>query len=86
MQFIKEKYGIPGLILGVSIDGRNEFLHSVGYADIENLTEMKANSCFRIASISKSITSICTALLLQEGKINLDAPIQDYVPTFPIKF
>lgn len=63
LNFIKEKYGIPGIVLGVSINGKNEFLYSVGYSDIENLTQMKVDTTFRMASISKVFTSLCTALL-----------------------
>jgi len=39
----------------------------------------------RIASISKPITTVLAAKCLQEGKLDLDKPIQHYVPTFPEK-
>ena len=39
----------------------------------------------RIASISKSITMTTLAKLWEEGKIDLDAPVQKYVPYFPVK-
>lgn len=39
----------------------------------------------RIASISKPLTAAAIARLWEEGKINLDAPVQKYVPEFPEK-
>jgi CubicO group peptidase (beta-lactamase class C family) len=40
---------------------------------------------FRIGSVSKSLTAVAIAKLFEEGKLNLDAPVQEYVPTFPDK-
>ncbi len=39
----------------------------------------------RIASISKPLTAVALMQLYQEGKVDLDAPVQDYVPDFPEK-
>lgn len=39
----------------------------------------------RIASISKPLTSAAAARLCEEGKLNLDVPVQKYVPEFPQK-
>jgi serine beta-lactamase-like protein LACTB, mitochondrial len=40
---------------------------------------------FRIGSVSKSLTSTALGLLYESGKIDLDAPVQKYVPSFPVK-
>jgi serine beta-lactamase-like protein LACTB len=72
---VKEKHGIPGLVLGVSVNGKNEMLHSVGFSDIETLTEMRVDMSFRMASISKTFASVCTMLLYQQQKVDLDKPI-----------
>lgn len=39
----------------------------------------------RIASISKPITAAAAARLIEEGKLDLDVPVQEYVPEFPQK-
>lgn len=39
----------------------------------------------RIASVSKSLTSAAAARLCEEGKLDLDVPVQQYVPEFPQK-
>lgn len=43
------------------------------------------DTVMRIASISKSLTSAAAARLCEEGKLDLDVPVQDYVPEFPQK-
>lgn len=57
-----------------------------GYADIENKESVDpASHLFRIGSISKPITAAGLALLYEKGKVDLDVPIQTYVPSFPEK-
>lgn len=57
----------------------------LGYSDVENRLLCSSDTVLRIASISKSITMTAVAKLWEEGKIDLDKPIQDYVPYFPSK-
>ncbi|KAA0724273.1 Serine beta-lactamase-like protein LACTB, mitochondrial [Triplophysa tibetana] len=57
----------------------------VGYADLENRVPCSPETVMRIASISKPLTAAAIARLWEEGKINLDAPVQKYVPEFPEK-
>ncbi|VDM52360.1 unnamed protein product, partial [Angiostrongylus costaricensis] len=77
--------GIPGLSVGVSVDGRTVWREGFGFANIESGSRCTADSIMRIASISKSITASITARLVQEGKLDLDKPIQTYLPEFPKK-
>ena len=60
-------------------------LSGLGYADVENRVKCSPDSIFRIASISKSITMAAVAKLWEEGKLDLDKPVQHYVPEFPEK-
>ena len=46
---------------------------------------MSPNSVLRIASISKSMTAAMLGKLIEEGRIDIDLPIQTYVPNFPEK-
>ncbi|KAE9417472.1 hypothetical protein Angca_004383, partial [Angiostrongylus cantonensis] len=77
--------GIPGLSVGVSVDGRTVWREGFGFANIESGSRCTADSIMRIASISKPITASITARLVQEGKLDLDKPIQTYLPEFPKK-
>ncbi len=56
-----------------------------GYADLENKTPAKAESAYRLASITKTITAVGILQLVEKGKIDLDAEVQAYVPYFPRK-
>lgn len=57
----------------------------LGYADLENRVPCKPETVLRIASISKPLTMVAIAKLWEEGKLDLDAPVQKYVPEFPEK-
>ena len=60
-------------------------LLGLGFADIENRLLCKPETIFRIASISKPITMAMVAKLWENGDLNLDKPVQYYVPDFPEK-
>lgn len=57
----------------------------LGYADLENRVPCSPETVMRIASISKPLTSAAAARLREEGKLDLDVPVQQYVPEFPQK-
>ncbi|GBO02176.1 Serine beta-lactamase-like protein LACTB, mitochondrial, partial [Araneus ventricosus] len=86
VQRVKDEYGIPGLVVGVSIDGRTVWKEGFGYADVENRVMCSSDTVMRIASISKSITMAAVAKLWEQGKLDVDKPVQEYVPSFPQKF
>jgi CubicO group peptidase (beta-lactamase class C family) len=54
-------------------------------ANLEHAVAAKNDTVFRIASISKPLTATAVMQLVEQGKIDLDAPIQKYVPAFPAK-
>ncbi|XP_063268378.1 serine beta-lactamase-like protein LACTB, mitochondrial [Prinia subflava] len=82
---IKDEAGIPGILVGVSVDGKEVWSEGLGYADVENRVVCKPETVMRIASISKCLTMMAVAKLWEEGKLDLDAPVQKYVPEFPEK-
>ena len=63
----------------------NSILTGLGYADIENRLPCTSDSVHRIASISKSFTMAAVAKLWEEGKLDIDKPVQFYLPEFPEK-
>ncbi|XP_034032378.1 serine beta-lactamase-like protein LACTB, mitochondrial isoform X2 [Thalassophryne amazonica] len=82
---IKDEVGAPGLVVGVSVDGEQVWSEGVGYADLENRVPCGPQTVMRIASVSKPLTTAAAALLCEEGKLDLDAPVQNHVPEFPQK-
>lgn len=56
-----------------------------GYADLENKAPAHAESAYRLASVTKPMTALAVLQLVEKGKLNLDAEVQTYVPSFPKK-
>ncbi|XP_071388289.1 serine beta-lactamase-like protein LACTB, mitochondrial isoform X1 [Centroberyx affinis] len=81
----QDEVGAPGLVVGVSVDGSQVWCEGLGYADLENRVPCSPETVMRIASISKPLTSAAAARLCEEGKLDLDVPVQKYVPEFPQK-
>ncbi|HWA15030.1 MAG TPA: serine hydrolase domain-containing protein, partial [Gemmatimonadales bacterium] len=76
---------VPGSAVAVMKDGKVIWSAGFGYADLEQQVKATPQTVFRIGSISKSLTSAALGKLVEEGKLDLDAPVQRYVPTFPQK-
>jgi serine beta-lactamase-like protein LACTB len=77
--------GIPGISLAVAVDGKLVYSEGFGYADLEQRVPVWPTTKFRIASISKPLTAVGLMELVQAGKVDLDAPVQKYVSSFPDK-
>src|SRR5262245_651478 len=74
--------GIPGLAVAVAVDGKIVYSEGFGYADLEERVPVWPTTKFRIGSVSKPLTSVALVVLVEQGKLELDAPVQKYVPTF----
>jgi CubicO group peptidase (beta-lactamase class C family) len=75
---VMKKYNIPGGAFALVRDGKLIYARGFGYADLENKTPVQPDALFRIASVSKTLTSAAIMTLVQEGKLKLDdrvAPI-----------
>jgi CubicO group peptidase (beta-lactamase class C family) len=78
------KYDVPGLTIGFVKDGQM-WVRGFGLADVENRVAATDSSAYRLASVQKSMTAVAVLQLVEQGKLNLDAEIQTYVPYFPRK-
>jgi CubicO group peptidase (beta-lactamase class C family) len=84
-EFVKKQMEtdkIPGLSIGFIKDGFI-WAKGFGYADLENKIPATAQSVYRLASVTKPMTAMAVLRLVEQGKINLDAEIQTYVPEYP---
>lgn len=77
--------GIPGLSVAVAVDGAVVWSEGFGFADLENRVPVSPKTRFRIGSVSKLLTAAAVARLYEQGYLDLDAPVQRYVPAFPKK-
>ena len=82
---LMQKQPIPGLTLAVVRHGDVILSRGYGKADLENNVAAQPLAEFRTASIAKPMTAIATMELVQQGKLDLDAPVQQYCPVFPAK-
>lgn len=77
--------GIPGLSVAVAVGGEIVWSEGFGYADLEQRVPVGPSTRFRIGSVSKPLTAAAMALLYEQGRLDLDAPVRKYVPSFPEK-
>jgi len=75
------KNGDPsGFVVAVARGGKLAYLQPIGFADHDKKIPMRPDSIFRIGSMSKQITSVATMILVDDGKLELDAPVAQYLP------
>lgn len=84
-EFVK-KNKVPGLSITVSKAGKVAWSEGFGYAELEQKSKVDpATTRFRIGSISKTLTATAIGILHENNKLEIDLPIQQYVPSFPKK-
>jgi CubicO group peptidase (beta-lactamase class C family) len=76
---------VPGVSVAIATGGQLRWAGGFGLSDIENLVPVTSATRIRLGSISKPITAVAIMQLVERGKIDLDAEIQRYVPSFPKK-
>jgi serine beta-lactamase-like protein LACTB len=76
---------LPGLSVAVGVGGDIVWAEGFGWADIDSHASVTPATRFRMGEVSKALTSAAAGLLTEQGKLNLDAYIQTYVPEFPEK-
>jgi len=84
LQWMAER-GYVGLSIAVGIHAEIVWSEGFGHADLEQQVPITRDTKFRIGSVSKSVTAAALAQLVEQGKLDLDAPVQRYVPSFPDK-
>lgn len=76
---------IPAVTVAAASSAGLDWSNGYGLADLENLVPATAMTEIRLGSISKPITAAAVMQLVERGKLELDAPIERYVPAFPAK-
>lgn len=73
---------IPGAVLMVARHGKVVQFDAVGDLGPVPGAQMERDSIFRIYSMSKPVTSVAAMVLVEEGKLKLDDPVEKYIPAF----
>lgn len=80
MQRYVDESVLPGISSAVLVGRDLVDIHCAGLADIEQRVTLRADHLFRIYSNTKLVTSIAVLLLFEEGKFDLDNPIELFIP------
>jgi len=75
--------GLPGVSVSVGIGGETVWSRAIGYANISEKRPMTTSTASRIGSVSKSVTSLAVGKLMEQGLLDLDAPLDQYSIQFP---
>lgn len=78
--------GVSGLAISIGRNNTIAWSGGFGYADMEQQVVINpAHSLFRVGSLAKPMTAVAVGQLVEAGKLDLDAPVQTYLPDFPDK-
>ena len=73
---------LAGAVVAIARKNKTVYMKSFGAADIDSNKAMTNNAIFRIASMTKPVTSVAVMMLYEEGKFLLDDPIAKFIPEF----
>ncbi len=73
---------VPGVVALVARRGRVVYLDAIGFRDVEAQAPMRTDTIFRVASMTKPITSVALMMLYEEGHFLLSDPVSKWIPEF----
>ena len=82
LQSLVDKHIAPGVVVLVANKDGVLDLEKAGFASLATKTPMRDDSVFWIASMSKSLTATALMMLVDEGKVSLDDPVEKFLPEF----
>jgi CubicO group peptidase (beta-lactamase class C family) len=82
MQRYVDEGRVAGTVTFLTRRGKLVQFEATGMADIERKAPMKTDTIFRIASMSKAVTSVAAMILVEEGLLSLETPVSRYFPAF----
>lgn len=82
LQQYVDKNILPGMVAIVVRNGQVVYHKAFGMTDVQAKRNARTDDIFRIASMTKAITSTAAMMLYEEGKFSLDDPISKYIPEF----
>ncbi len=78
------EYGVPGVAIGIVKDG-HVTTRALGVTNLDNPQPVTADTIFALASITKTVVATALMRLVEQGKLDLDAPVQQYLPAFRVQ-
>jgi CubicO group peptidase (beta-lactamase class C family) len=84
IQEVMQAYDLPGFAIGVVEDNEVVYARGFGYKNIDTKKPVTTTTLFHMASISKPFVATAVMQLVEQGKINLEAPVTSYLPYFKL--
>jgi CubicO group peptidase (beta-lactamase class C family) len=81
---VRQEWEVPGCAVAIVKDGKIIFAKGFGYRDVEKKLAVTPNTLFAIGSTSKAFTAAILGILVDEGKLDWDKPVRDYLPCFKL--
>jgi CubicO group peptidase (beta-lactamase class C family) len=82
LQQAVERKQVAGAVALLVRDGKLGYLRATGFQDVEAGKEMATDTLFRIASMSKPVTSVAVMILVDDGRLKITDPVSKYLPEF----
>lgn len=82
MTELTERGRVSGGVTLLAVDGQVVHEMATGLADIDSQTAMRPDHIFRIASMTKPVTTVAALMLMERGLLGLDDPVAKYLPEF----
>ena len=79
-----KEFGVPGVALGILHNGTVS-IRGLGITNVEDSLPVTAHTVFPIASISKTFAATAMMRLVEQGKVDLKAPVRTYIPEFKVR-
>ncbi len=80
-----ERWKVPGIAVAVIKEGKLAFAKGYGYRDLERKLPVTSRTLFAIGSCTKAFTATALGILVDEGRVEWDRPVIDYLPDFRLK-
>jgi CubicO group peptidase (beta-lactamase class C family) len=77
-------WGTPGLAVGIVKDGKVVFAEGFGKRDVDKNIPVTAKTRFILGSTTKAFTTMAMGILVDDGKLDWDKPVVDYLPQFKL--
>jgi serine beta-lactamase-like protein LACTB len=85
MEQVRNETGVPGMSVAIAIGNELVFSDGVGFAELDNKVLATGRTVHNVGSVSKALAVIPIMQLVEQGKVDLDATIQTYLPYYPEK-
>jgi len=85
MEQVRNETGVPGVSVAIAVGNEIIFSEGVGFAELDNRVPTTGKTVHNVGSVSKVLAVVPILQLVEQGRVDLDATIQTYLPYYPQK-